>query len=366
MNTQITAQDAAAMSQEDFDALDSGTIEALLSGGGREPEGGSTPPPAQEHRDATPANDNGGQRNEPPPAQEQDDPEVITLDEDGRARNAKGKFVPHAALHKERETRKALQSERDNLRVENARYSERLNMLLQALEPEPKPKAAPAVEDFKPVNVEEDLIGAIKQMQEVALKGRGQPSQEVQQLRQRLDGFEAHNQVAAISNRYAADVNSAKADVANMPGFEDAVRHVVMQQDGMLAAQGWNDPAQRRQQIQQAERQFVMKAYQDGANPAKRLYDMAKATGWQPKANGAANGNGQTNGAPSAVEQKIDNIAKMQKGSPTLSNVVTTGGDSLPSAAQIAAMNEDDFDAFVDKIGGLKSFERRYLGKGAR
>jgi hypothetical protein len=366
MNKQISAQEAASMSQDDFDKLDDGLIDSLLTGDtSRESE----PAPAPEHSEpahAEPPLSNGHDQEAKQKAEDEDH-EAITIDEDGRARNAKGKFVPHAALHKERETHKATRAERDNLRVENAKVSERLAMLLQALEPErPAQQAAPEEPQITPISVEDDLIGALKQMQEFALKGRGQTAPEVRQLQQRIDGMEAHHQVTAISNRYASDVQAARANTAAMPGFEDAVRHLVMQQDAMLAAQGWTDPAARRNEIQAAERNFVLKAYKENANPAVRLYDMAKAVGWKPAATNGANGaNGAHNGAaqPSQVEQRIDNIAKMQKSSPSLSNVAGSGGDSLPSPQQVAAMSDEDFDAFVDKVGGMKAFERRYMGR---
>lgn len=366
MNKTLTAQDVAELSQDDFDQLDDGLIHSLLTGEGRSAEGGKTPPEErQEAAKLDPVDDRAHDpASNPNPKTEEDDPEAITIDEDGRARNARGKFVPHKALHAEREEHKKTRSERDNLKLENAKYSERLNMLLQALEPEPKPQTTAAAheQEIQPVNPEEDLIGALKQIQELTIRGRGKPSQDVQELRQTVEQMQQHNQVVHLSNRYASDIQNAKANVEAMPNFDDAVRHLVLQQDAMLAAQGWTDPSARRAEIQAAERNFVLKAYREGANPAERLYAMAKAVGWQPKANGNGTANG-SNGQQSPVEQKIDNIARMQKASPSLSNVSGAGGDSLPSAAQIAAMSEEDFDAFVNRVGGIKAFEKRYMGR---
>ncbi|MBS0243655.1 MAG: hypothetical protein JSS20_15875 [Proteobacteria bacterium] len=159
--------------------------------------------------------------------------------------------------------------------------------------------------------------------------------------------------------RYKSDLQTYHA---KDPAFADAMRHVLTVQDNLLQAQGVTDPEARKAALFNAERNFVKQSYAANANPAERLVAMAKAYGWAPKPAAPAAPAAPANGKPSAAA-KIENINRGMKASASLSNVVSSGGDGLPSAQQIMAMGEEEYAAFIDKMGGDKAFERRYLGR---
>ncbi len=82
----------------------------------------------------------------------------------------RGKFVRHGAFHQERERRKAVEKERDELRERFARGDERLRLLTEAMQRAPAP-AAPAApetpaEPPKKIDPNEDIFGAYAQLQQ--------------------------------------------------------------------------------------------------------------------------------------------------------------------------------------------------------
>src|SRR5262245_43412345 len=134
-DTDLTAEEESIFAQ----MLKGGT-EPPASEPATEPD---TPAPDAENNAATAAT---SAEKEPAkePATEDDDAEAIVIGDDGRVRDKRGKFVPHRALHAEREEHKKTKAALAEKTTMEARLDERLQILLRSLNQGQPEAAAPA------------------------------------------------------------------------------------------------------------------------------------------------------------------------------------------------------------------------------
>jgi hypothetical protein len=273
-----------------------------------------------------------------PPVGEVDDEEGIYLDENGKARSVlTGKFVPHAALHKEREKRKSVESERDTYKDKIARAEERLAILNEVLS-QNQPKAQTQQEaPAGPPNPEEDIFGFVKHL---AAKEE-QRSQELEQMKRQ-------QAVQQVRNAYRED---ALAFAKEVPDFPDAYRHLAQSMAAELKVMGYPDNEIQQRLIAEEER-VVMEAMQRRIRPAQVVYERARARGFtQPQPQAAQP---QQNGG-----QKLQTIERAKQTQRTLSGAGGSSGEGLTVDA-LAAMSDDEFAAVAAKLG--KSKMKGYLG----
>ena len=285
--------------------------------------------------------------------------EGVVVGKDGKPRGKDGKFVPHQALHSEREKRKAKEAEAEKYKELAMRGDERLQMLVKMLEDPNAGKAAPAPAKEKPAPIDptQDFIGAIKQIQEA----QGLTQKQIEEERTRTQADEAERVVGA---RYQTEL---KDFASKEPAFADAMRHLITVRHATLEVQGVTDKAQRDQIIAREERELVHRAYKSNQSPAQQLLGLAKAYGFAPRP-AAAPTNGQaapaaapTNGAARSAADRIENSNKIMKAmGPSLSNAPSGGGDAF-SPSQLMNMDEDEYANFVSKLGE-KAFAKRFLG----
>lgn len=274
------------------------------------------------------------------PAVEDDD---VYLDENGKPRSVlTGKFVPHGAFHKERERRKQTETELQNTRLEMARASERLavlNDIIAAGETQAKPQQT--VEDDVPPDPEVDIFAHVKwQQRKIAELEQYRAQQAEQQQQARL--------ASEVQNFYR---NDAMNFMRETPDFADAYQYVANSFANELRAKGFDDQTIRVQLVNE-EASIAYQCKQRGASPAKVIYEMAKARGWQ--GSNAAAPKPATNAA-----SKLDTIAKGQKSTASLSGAGGGGAEGLTIEA-LANMSEEEFIAVSAKLG--KSKMRQLLG----
>ena len=155
--------DLATGSDDAFTPEEQAAFDAYERGEEAPASDGLTPPAAEPASTAA----------EPPAAEpETGEPEAAP---DAQPRDEKGKFVPHGALHEERERRKAVEKERDELRERFARGDERLRILSEAMQ-RPAAPAQPAAtpEPAKVPDPAEDIFGYIEHLKgEIEAVGSG-------------------------------------------------------------------------------------------------------------------------------------------------------------------------------------------------
>jgi hypothetical protein len=249
------------------------------------------------------------------------------------------KPVPYGALKQEREKRKALE---DQLRQMQGTYEQRFARLqamqeaaAQANQPKPEmPKGPP--------NPEEDFIGATQYALaeiEQFKRAQAEQAQRQQQTRQQQE------YTGQVMNAWT---QRAQAAARENPEFADAYRYVTRQRFEELVAAGVPE-ARARAQAQQDEFNLVAQSLQNRQDPARTIFNIARARGFVAKPPAAA----QETPAP----QRLDNVARGQQANKSLSAVGqgTTGKASL-DAKRLGEMSDDEFESFLAK-GGAKGFK---------
>lgn len=296
---------------------------------------------------------NDGQPDVPAAEQQQnvsDEDADIVVGPDGKPRSAtNGQFVPHAALHKERERRKAVETELTTMRDKTARAEERLAVLNELMTGDgklPQKTDASANGDKSPldeeqIDPEKDIFGAFRQMQRMnaAL---------MQQMKAGDEQAKAKEAATTVQSAYKAD---AVAFMEKTPDFKDAYAHLVGTLHRELEAMGVTDVNERNRSIAEQERGLVQQALANKRSPAELIYTIAKTrgfTGAAPQQQMANNG-----------AAKIDNIKKAQSATVSLSRAGGSSGEGLTLDA-LANMSEEEFSRTVSKLS--KSQQRALMG----
>lgn len=324
---------------------DTAALEAeIASNGSGEPAGGQqqpTPSGQGQDQNASQGAQDGQDEGDPEIG---DDDELITVGPDGKPRGKGGRFVPHAALHKEREKHKLTKQELDTVRERQARADERLRVLNEVLatadgkgadDGKPAPKALDQIDPAtQPLEALQAALAEIKRLEGMVTETKTQ-----QQERESARAMQAAYQ------------NDALRYVQEKPEFKDAYQFLIQGRHRELEAMGMTDVGERNRFIANEERQIVANAFQSRRSPAQMLHNLAVARGFAPKAAPA----------PAADPvKKIEQIAQGQRqAGASLSGAGGSSGEGLTAAA-LADMSEEEFASVAAKLG--KSKLRQLLG----
>jgi hypothetical protein len=261
--------------------------------------------------------------------------EVVIVGADGKPRATNGRFVPHQALHKERERRKAVETELVTMRDKQSRADERLAVLNELMSKPEAPARSPTVAE-QPIDPEQDPIGALKQSYAKIAALEKQLTETTTQQNERENA-------RAMLSAYEQD---ARRFSQEKPEFASAYQYLFQVRHRQLDAIGLKDTAARNRYIADEERQLVSEAFKARISPAQMVYNLAVASGFshtppaaEPKPDHAA---------------KIESIAKGQRAAGvSLSAAGGSAGEGLTPAA-LADMSQSEFDALYAKLGKAK------------
>lgn len=304
MNQEIPTQD-----------LTDEQVDKFFESGGKEEEVGSAPKAEEnqsEGQENTEANSEVGPQEETPEQAEEK-----------HARNYQ------AAMKEERQRRQEIERVLAETKAQQAadkqRMEERFQEVINRIKQQEPQMQVPSF-DEDPLGHQQHVI---KELQDYVLKQNEylQSQQEVSQREYQRQQFER------------AYMGQAQEFSKVTPDFMDAYNYLVSKKMGEYMAAGLSE-AQANQQITREEAQVVSLAFQQGVNPAERVYAMARASGYakaQPQAQ-ASNENAE-------VAKKLEQIQKSMAANKSLSQA---GGksDSKPSLSlqSIADMDDDEFD----------------------
>lgn len=274
---------------------------------------------------------------ETPPAQQ---PSVQQSEQ--QERDDKGRFVPHQALHAEREEHKKTRSELNEFRERQARLEERWNMMQSAQKEQEKPKEVIPDPKEDPIAAVEWTYNQIRQQQENAARQQQEYEQQTQQqqrVQQVVDYVEHNYNQTVQSDAEVADAYSAAfqsyAQEFQYLGYQGKALEQVMQQQ-LLNFQ-WS----AAQQMQQ------------GVSIGDFIKNIAKTRGWQAKAAAEV----VVDPDKMALTEKLDGIAKAIDASKTIGAASgRAGGDAL-SAAAIADMPAHEFEAWMKVPENARRFK---------
>lgn len=295
----------------------------------------------------------------------EDEVDEIVVGPDGKLRAKNGKFVSHRALHKEREKRKAIAAERDELRVRLARGEERLAILNEAFNATGDPASQARRADSpqqpvdplneEPIDPEKDFYGWAKQVQRQndALR---------RQITESTGAIQSRETFRNVTEAYHSD---ARRFMSQEPNFEHAYKHLVAGRHRELELMGMRDEKQRNAFIAQEESQLVMQALQTGQSPAEVVYRIAQARGFTPQAAAPAARGGAQSPQPApqrrtAAQQKIEQLRNGQNASQSLSNGAGGANEGL-TLNSLANMSDEEFARAVDSMS--KAQLERIMGR---
>lgn len=268
----------------------------------------------------------------------------------GQIRDEKGKFVPHQALHAEREEHKKTKAQLEEFGRKFAVSEDRWNTLLQLNKQEEKPAIAPP-------DPETDIFGYVK-WQKDQLEGlqktiseRDKATQEQQQ---------ASQQEQAI---WGAWESGAKTYATENPDFGNAAQWLSDYRMKQLEAIGivdprMSDPAARNQQINAELRDIILSAKQQNANPAELVFKLAKGYGYTGKNEAAA----ETIDPNAALGEKIDQLGKAISQSKTMTATAGKAAAEPNSAEALLNMSDAEFGVWLKTPANAKLFKQMQGG----
>lgn len=276
---------------------------------------------------------------------------VLNPDKEGgekeqeRAKDEKGRYVPHQALHAEREEHKKTRSELQDLKEFRARMEERWRLMEQNQQKEKEPEETPP-------DPNEDIFGAYqyqaKQLEKLNAKLTEREQQEQQSQQQ-------SQQDQAIWSYWNTD---AQRYTQENEDFPNAAKWLAETRDKQLQAlsvadQRFADPRARGAQIDTELKQIVAAAAQRGQSAAEYVYQIATSYGYtKQEAKEAAENAGNE------VSEKLERIEKAQEASKTVGQASgRSGGDEITPEA-VAAMSEDEFNRWVGVPENARRFEK--------
>lgn len=240
----------------------------------------------------------------------------------------KPRMVPHAALHEEREARKAAEKRA-------AMLEERTGLILEALrtgtlggaQAAPQAQtAAPALPDYK-ADPQAHVLGRLERTDQAVTTLAQLLMGQQQETQQKGAAEGAWGRARMLEDQFRAQT----------PDHDAAMAHLKRTRHEILAAMGVSDAMQRERQIAFELQHIAQVAAHENQNPAEMLYTMAQATGYQRA------GSTPSHAAPSGdAAARIAAAAAGQRQAGALGTVRGTGPVPL-TAARLIEMSDAEF-----------------------
>lgn len=269
-------------------------------------------------------------------------PEPQAEPEPSPERDEKGRFVPHQALHAEREEHKKTKAELEQIRQQQAILNDRWNTMLQVQQkvqqPEPETPPDPNEDIFAFSKWQADQLKALQERVESREKSEEQQQKIAEQERELWGHWS----------------QSAQSYAAEAPDFGDAVKFLSDTRTRQLKALAAVDPRFGDDngilgQINAELKSIVVAAKERGENPAKVVHELAKAYGFAAAP--------QQTQAPNGLTEKLAQIDAAQNASRTLAaSPGRNAGDPISPEA-IASMSNSEFEAWMKVPENAKRFQ---------
>lgn len=240
---------------------------------------------------------------------------------------AEAKTVPLAALHEERERRKELQRQIEDV---NRRADERFNLIAQKLAAS-APPADPAKREIP--DPEKDAVGAIRVTAE-EVKVLSDFKRQVETQAAQSQAIQA---VLAHASRLETEFEKEN------PDFQAASAHLRDSRAQELSALGV-DQYRVRQILGLEKLQLAQAALQQGRNPAEVIYALAKMRGYAP-----ARAGGKATAGAEGEAAKLARIARGQEAGASL-GAASGAAPGKTGIEALLAMSDAEFATALDKM----------------
>lgn len=272
-------------------------------------------------------------------------PEAVTQDqpEDQGARDEKGRFVPHGALHAEREEHKKTKAQLEEIARKQAVLEDRWNTLLQA------GKQQEAHADDTPPDPNVDIFAYTAWQGEQVKKLQARLDEDAAQRQQMTQQQAEEREIVTTWQTSVQEFQTRQAD------FPDAAKYLSDLRSQQLGALGLDAPTINAT-IDAELKGVIKQAKTLGKSPAEIIYQYASVSGYKP-----AQAQQQTTGNV----QMPDNLARVaaaQEASRTIASGSGRAGADPTSPEAIAAMSEKEFAVWASIPENARRFERMLSG----
>lgn len=262
-------------------------------------------------------------------------------------RDEKGRWVPHQALHSEREEHKKTKAELESIRQQQAILNDRWQTLLSVGKQQQQEEVKP------PPDPDTDIFGYAKWQGE-----------QLEKLQKTIADEKAQREQAETVSREEAqiwqawDADSA-AYAAQQPEFVAAAEYMAQTRAAQLKTLSVIEPRLSTQaginaQINAELKAIIVQARQVGISPASVVHEMAKSYGFKAAAPATAD--------PLKLPEQLATVAAAQEAAKTVGQSGgRAGGDALTPEA-IAAMPPAEFNRWLSDEKNARLFEKMMGG----
>lgn len=235
-----------------------------------------------------------------------------------------------AMAHQERMLRKEMEEKMRNMETAFNRFQEKLK-----------------TPDVEPPSYDENPLEALKfQQQQIAERQKAHEDY-LRQQAQAQEFEQRRNQFVNAYRQKASEFASEKQD------WNDAYEYMKMSRYQDLVALGYNDDQEILNRMLEDEASMVAKAFQDGVNPAERLYKLAETRGY--RANSKQTADSENAKSLEDAKRKIETAQKGVQASRSLSDASARPGNEGPMTlerlGQIATdLDDNEFGKLFDKM----------------
>lgn len=272
-------------------------------------------------------------------------PEAVAQEqtEEQTARDEKGRFVPHGALHAEREEHKKTKAQLEEIARKQAVLEDRWNTLLQA----GKQPETPA--DDTPPDPNVDIFAHVAWQNKQLEKLQAQLRQDAEQRQQMTQQQAEDREIVTTWQTSVQEFQTKQAD------FPDAAKYLSDLRSSQLEALGLDKPTVNAT-IDAELRGVIKQAKALGRSPAEIIYQYASVSGYKP-----AQAQQQTNGQVTMPEN-LARVAAAQEASKTIASGSGRAPADPMSPEAIAAMSEKEFAVWASNPENARRFERMLSG----
>ena len=313
-------------------------------------EGGTSPDVATD--DETPASPPSEPPAEPSPPEPEDKGTEPGAAPTNPAENAPEGYVPHQALHQQRELTKQVQTQLEQSNQTNASLRGMFDQLRDELKQsrEANKPAEPTVDDQlgpRP-NQEEDPIAALQwDNRKMSLEMESMKAAKTQETEATEQATQQQEQLKQFMGAVRNKVMEFEKDT---PDYGNAYMYAQQKRMAEYDALGVN-PAQKEEMFFREVMQVAATAMQNGINPGQAMYNLATSWGYT-KDPGKPPANNEPKGE--TIEEQM---ARLEKGNQAggMGNPGGASPETPISINDIDGMSDSEFDAWWDKQTGGNS-----------
>lgn len=238
------------------------------------------------------------------------------------------KVVPYGALHEERERRKELQGQTQELNKKIQRMEEAFQKLID--NNQQKNEQTP--------NYDENPLEALRHEQK---KLTEQLNQHNDYLNQKHQSEEYKEKQAQFVSKYQ---QSALEYLKENPDFREAYSFLLGSRANEYKEAGLT-LEEIKERMMSDEFDVALRAYKDGVNPGERLFALARARGYK-----------KSEPQISAAEEKLSQVEKGVQASKSISGAQGKNSNEMTLSA-LAQLDDDDLEDFIannwNKVGKM-------------